>query len=50
MKITKAEYLRKFKGVNNYKGTDKLVLVEVPDSHEQSSQPEHKPQAGRRSK
>lgn len=52
MKITKAEYLRKFKGVNNYRGTDKLVLVEIPDpidSPEQSKKSERKTQAVKRS-
>lgn len=51
MKITKAEYLKKYKGVNNYRGTDRLTLVEVPpDSQEQSKQPEHNVQARRRSR
>ncbi len=51
MKMTKAQYLKKFKGINNYRGTDRLVLVEVPDPQEQSGRPEIKQyQAGRRSK
>ncbi len=66
MEITKAEYLKKYRGINHYQGIDKQVLkdlhvwekilqekpqpVGINSFHEQSSQPEYKPQTGRRSK